>query len=95
MTDLVHAAGAFATGMAMGAAYIGLLWASVRLLVRSGRLSAYLPLAILRGALVLAALWLAATLEVGAWSILLSLAGFVTLRFIAVRAAESRDRKVA
>ena len=83
------------TGAAVGLAYMGLLWASVRLLVRRGGLFAYLVLALLRGALVLAWLWLAATLELDAWGILLSLAGFIVLRICAVRVAESRDRKAA
>lgn len=95
MTDLAYAVWLFMIGAVVGAAYLGLLWASVRLLARRGRLSAYLLLAALRGGLVLAALWLAAALGLGAGGILIGLAGFVMLRLGVVRAANVHGRKDA
>lgn len=95
MIDADIAMGLFAAGAAVGAAYLGLLWASIRLLAQRKSLIAYLLLAALRGVLIIGALWLAAMLEVGAGGILVGLAGFVALRLAVVFAADHNSRKDA
>lgn len=95
MIDLASAIGLFAAGAAVAAMYLGLLWASVRLLARGGSLSAYFLLAAARGGLVLGSLWLAITLGIGASGILIGLAGYIALRVCVIRMTEFQARKDA
>ena len=93
MSDPGTSIALFGGGAAVGALYLGLLWASVRQLARGGRLWVYLFLAALRGGLVLGALWGAVSLGVDALGIGIGLAGFVVIRVGVLRAIDTRHRR--
>lgn len=95
MSDLGTAIALFASGVAVAALYLGLLWGSVRQLARGGGLWVYLLLAALRGGLVLGALWGAVWLGVDALGIGIGLAGFVVIRVGVLRVMDIRYRKDA
>lgn len=73
-------------GAALGAIYLGLLWAAVRSLPqdRNGVL-VFVGLALARVSLLLGALATAAALGLPAQGIVAAVAGFVTVRFFAAR----------
>jgi len=73
-------------GAALGAIYLGLLWAAVRSLPqdRSG-IRVFVGLGILRMALLFGALAAAAALELPASGIAAALVGFIAVRFAATR----------
>lgn len=93
MTDAGAALALLGGGAAVGALYLGLLWASVRQLAQGGRLWVCLLLATLRGGLVLGALWGAVSLGVDAAGIGIGLAGFVVIRAGVLRATDTRHRR--
>ena len=91
MTDLGALALTFAGGAAIGAAYLGVLWAGVRGLAGPRGGARFLALAALRAGLILGALALALAAGAGAGAILAGLAGFVAVRLAATRRIEARD----
>lgn len=93
MSDPGTAIALLGGGAAVGALYLGLLWASVRQLARGGRLWVYLLLGALRVGLVLGALWGAVSLGVDALGIGIGLAGFVVIRVGVLRANDFRHRR--
>jgi F1F0 ATPase subunit 2 len=87
--------GAGLAGAALGALYLGLLWASVRALAGRRSAAAFVALAVARAALVLGSLAAALTLGAGASEILAALAGFVAVRVAATRRTRAAEGKPA
>ncbi len=86
MNHLVPLALGALAGAAMGAVYLGLLWAAVRRLPqeRAGAL-AFAGLALARAALLVGTLAAAAAIGVPAEGLLAGLAGFIAVRLSATR----------
>ncbi len=83
--------GAALVGAVLGALYLGLLWASVRVLAGQRPAATFVALALARAALVLGALAAALALGAGAGAILAALAGFVAVRVAATRRARAAE----
>ncbi len=84
--------GAFLAGAALGAAYFGLLWRSVRALGAGGWVR-FAAGAVARAALVLGGLAAALAAGVGAAGIGLAALGFLAARLWATRAARRPTRE--
>ncbi|MDR9486077.1 MULTISPECIES: ATP synthase subunit I [Sediminimonas] len=82
----------FAAGMAIGAVYLGLLWAAVRALNGARPAVLFITLAAARALLVLGALAGAIALGAGAGQILAALVGFIAVRVAATRRAGAAER---
>ncbi len=90
MNDPLLWALCFAAGAAVGAAYLALLWAAVRVFSRQqdgGRRGTglFIGLTLLRGGLAVAAMGLGLYLKIGAAGLLAGLGGFVVVRFAVTR----------
>jgi hypothetical protein len=85
MTDTASIALAFAAGAAVGAAYLGLLWLSVRRLLRGSSPVAFLALAALRGGLFVGAVAGLIVTGAGLAPLAALLLGFVSVRVVLTR----------
>jgi hypothetical protein len=80
MTEAATIALSFAAGAAVGAAYLGLLWVSVRYLLRGRSPALFLGLAALRAGLFIGTVAGVIALGAGLGAIAALLLGFVTVR---------------
>lgn len=80
MTDASAIVLAFAAGAAVGAAYLGLLWVSVRLLLRGRSPALFLGLAALRAGLFIGTVAAVIAADAGIGVIAAVLLGFVSVR---------------
>jgi hypothetical protein len=95
MTDAASIALAFAGGGAVGAAYLGLLWVSVRSLLRGRSLALFLILAALRGGLFIGTVAAVIAVGAGLGSIAALLLGFVSVRVALTRSfSMPRDGRI-
>lgn len=86
---------AFASGAALAAVYLALLWAGVRALTGQAAPARFALLAALRAALILGAVWGALSLGAGAAGLGAGLAGFVAVRLLATRRLRRQTGKDA
>ena len=75
------------TGALLGAAYLGLLWMSVRAAARGGGLSPIAIGAAARLVLVVTVAYIIVAMGAGGFDMLAALAGFMSARFIGVAVA--------
>ena len=92
-TDVQTLIGAGFGGAAIGALYLGLLWMSVQALKGPRAAIAFIALAVVRAALVLGALAGALALGAGAGALLAGLAGFIVIRILATRRADTGNER--
>lgn len=86
MTGVLGAwATAFLAGAAFGAAYLGILWSSVKVLSRRWGVGLFVSLALLRALLAAGALATAFTLGAGADDIVAAVVGLAAVRVAASR----------
>ncbi|WP_101069008.1 N-ATPase subunit AtpR [Roseovarius salinarum] len=83
---------AFAAGLAVGAAYLGVLWLSVRHLSGGGT-RAFVAGALARAALVVGAVAVALAAGAGPLPLLAGLAGFAVARTVATRAVRNATQE--
>lgn len=81
--SLISALIGMAGGLGIGAVYFALLYRTVRLLAEAAPLRRVGPLHLARALLALAGFW--ALAQLGIWSLVAGLGGFLIARLIAVR----------
>jgi hypothetical protein len=85
MTDAATIVLAFAAGAGVGAAYLGLLWVSVRSLLRGRSPALFLGLVALRAGLFIGTVGAVIAIGAGLGSIAALLVGFVSVRVALTR----------